>query len=52
MKEVARLHRVPKEIVFYRDPKFTLNFWKGLFKCFGTNLNINTMYHLELDGQT
>jgi hypothetical protein len=35
MKEVARIHGVPKEIVSGRDPKFTSNFWKGLFKGFG-----------------
>jgi hypothetical protein len=34
-----------------RDPKFTSNFWKGLFKGFGTNLNFSTIYHLESDGQ-
>jgi hypothetical protein len=38
MKGVSRLHGVPKEIISYRDPNFTSNFWKGLFKGFGTNL--------------
>jgi len=52
MKEIARLHGVPKEIVFDRDPKFTPNFWKGLFKGFGTNLNFSIAYHPESDGQT
>jgi hypothetical protein len=28
LKEVARLHRIPKTIVSNRDPKFTSNFWK------------------------
>jgi len=34
MKEISRLHGVPKEIVSDRDPKFTSNFWKILFKGF------------------
>jgi hypothetical protein len=51
MKEVSRLHGVPKTIVSDTDPKFTSNFWKGMFKGFGTNLNLSTMYHLELDGK-
>jgi hypothetical protein len=52
LKEVARLHGIPKTIVSDRDPKFTSNFWKGLFKGFGTNLNFSTSYHPESDGQT
>jgi hypothetical protein len=34
MREVTQLHGIPKTIVFNRDPKFTSNFWKGLFKGF------------------
>jgi hypothetical protein len=34
MKKVVRLHGVHKAIVSERDPKFTYNFWKGLFKLF------------------
>jgi hypothetical protein len=50
MKVVARLHIIPKVIVFDRDPKFTLNLWKGLFKGFRMNLNFSTSYHPEYDG--
>jgi hypothetical protein len=50
-KEVTRLHGVPKAIVSDKEHKFTSNFWKGLFKGFGTNLNLDTTYHLELDGK-
>jgi hypothetical protein len=50
LKEVARLHGIPKTIVFDRDPKFTSNFWKGLFKGFRMNLNFSTTYHPESDG--
>ena len=52
MREIDRLHGIPKKIVSDRDPKFTSNFWKGLFNGFGTNLNFSTTYHLESDGQT
>jgi hypothetical protein len=34
LQEIARLHGVPKKIVFDRDSKFTSNFWKGIFKVF------------------
>jgi hypothetical protein len=36
MKEVARLHGIPKKIVSDQEPKFTSKFWRGLFKGFGT----------------
>jgi hypothetical protein len=34
-------------IVSNRDPKFTLNFWKGFFKGFGMNMNFSIDYHPE-----
>jgi hypothetical protein len=52
MKEFVRLHGVPKEIVLDRHPMFTSNFWKGLFKGFGTNLNHSTIYYSESNGKT
>jgi hypothetical protein len=50
MKEVSRLHEIAKTIVSDRDPKFTSNLCKGLFKGFRTNLNFIKAYHLESDG--
>jgi hypothetical protein len=32
MREITRRHGIPKTIVIDIDPKFTSNFWKGLFK--------------------
>ena len=51
MREITRLHDIPKTIMFDRDPKFTSKFWKGLFKGFGMNMNFITAYHPESDGQ-
>jgi hypothetical protein len=52
MKEISRLHGMPKTMVSDRDSKFTSKFWKGLFNGFGTNLNFSIAYHQESDGKT
>jgi hypothetical protein len=52
MRDIARLHGIPKTIVLDRDTKFTSNFWRGLFKGFGTNMNFSTTYHPQSDVQT
>jgi hypothetical protein len=52
MREIARLHGIPKKIMSGRDPNFTSKFWRGLFRGFKTNLNFNTSYHPKFDGQT
>jgi hypothetical protein len=51
MREFYRLQGIPKTIVSDRDPKFTSNFWKGLFNAFGKKLNFSTTYHPESDGK-
>jgi transposase InsO family protein len=52
MREIARLHGTPRKIVSDRHTKFTSNFWRGLFKGFGANLNFSTTYHPQSDGKT
>jgi hypothetical protein len=47
LREITQLHGKPKTIVSNRDPKFTSNFWKGLFKGFGTNIHFSIPYHPE-----
>jgi hypothetical protein len=51
MKEVARLHGIPKKIVSDRDPNFNSKLWKRLFKGFRTSMNFNIAYHPESDGK-
>ena len=52
MKDIFKLHGLPKTIVSDKDVKFTSNFWKGLFPYLGTKLNFNTAYHPQTNGKT
>ena len=52
MKEIFRLHGIPKMIIFDRDPKFTGHFWNSLFKGLDTKLNFSIDYHTQTDGKT
>ena len=46
LKNIFWLHGVPKVIISDRDPKFTGNFWKSLFKGLNTTLNFSTYIQL------
>lgn len=52
MKEIVRLHGVPKSIVSDRDRIFQSQFWKELFKLSGTTLKFSTTYQPQTAGQT
>ena len=52
IKEIFRLHGIPKTIVSDRDKNFTFNFWEGLFDYMGTKLAKSSGYHPQTDGQT
>jgi hypothetical protein len=52
IKEIFRLHGVPKEIVSARDTKFTSNFWKSLMVGLETKLLFSTTYHPQTNGYT
>jgi hypothetical protein len=50
MKEIFRLHGIPKEIISDRDTKFNSTFWKYLFVGFETKFLFSTAYHPQTDG--
>jgi hypothetical protein len=52
IKEVVRLHGVPKSIVSDRDSKLVSNFWTSLHSALGTNLDLSTAFHPQIDGQS
>ncbi|MCO5598126.1 hypothetical protein L7F22_052218 [Adiantum nelumboides] len=50
--QVFKYHGLPTSIVSDRDPRMTINFWKGLFENLGTRLNFSSAYHPQTDGQS
>ena len=52
MREIFRLHGIPKTVISDRDVKFTSTFWKALFTGLGMQVHFSTAYHPQTDGQT
>ncbi|GKB53035.1 putative reverse transcriptase domain-containing protein, partial [Tanacetum coccineum] len=52
LKEVVTRHGIPVSIICDRDPRFASNFWKSLQNALGTNLDMSTSYHPQMDGQS
>ncbi|MCO5573242.1 hypothetical protein L7F22_027011 [Adiantum nelumboides] len=52
VKEIFRLHGLPKRIISDKDAKFTSKFWKALFEALGTQLCFSSAYHPQSVGQT
>ena len=52
LKEIFRLHGIPKAIISDRDVKFIGKFWRSLFSRLEKQLNFSTAYHPQTDGQT
>jgi hypothetical protein len=50
IRDIFRLHGLPKTIVSDRDSRFMSTFWKELFRLVGTALIPSTSYHPQTDG--
>lgn len=48
--KVVRLHGLPASIVSDRDPVFTSNLWRELFRLSGTKLHMSSGFHPQIDG--
>ncbi|GJZ45084.1 putative reverse transcriptase domain-containing protein [Tanacetum coccineum] len=49
-KRVWLPHMVPVSIISDRDGRFASGFWRSLQKALGTDVNMSTAYHPEMDG--
>jgi transposase InsO family protein len=52
LKEVQKLHELPKLIISDRDTKWTSEFWDGPCSLLGINKRMSTLFHPQTDGQT
>jgi len=52
LKEVVRLHGLPKTIISDRGPQFAAVFWKRICEQLGINRRLSTAFHPQTDGQT
>ena len=52
LREIVRLHGVPKTIVSDRDGRFTSRLWKCIQEGLGSRLDFSTAFHPQTDGQS
>lgn len=52
IRNIVKLHGLPRTIVSDRDKTFTSAFWQYLMKLQGTQLCFSTAYHPQSDGQS
>jgi transposase InsO family protein len=48
---IVRLHDIPCSIISDRDPVFTSQFWREIFRLTGVKLQFSSTFHPQLDGK-
>jgi len=52
VKNIIKLHDLPRTMVFDRDKLFKSQFWQHMLKLSGTTLKFSTAYHPQTDDQS
>jgi len=52
LKEVVRLHGLPRTVISYRGPQFAAVFWERLCERLGVDRRLSMAFHPQTDGQT
>jgi len=52
IREIIRLHGIPRPIVLDRDTKFASRFWQGFQTAMGTEVHLSITFHPQTDGQS
>jgi len=52
IREIFRLHGLPRTIISDRGPQFASRFWKHLCSCLSIDPRLSTAFHPQPDGQT
>ena len=48
---VVQIFGLPDEVLHYRDPRFTADFWRHLWDGLGSRAVLSSAYHPQTDGK-
>ena len=51
-ENIVGFFKVPKELVYGRDLRFTIQSWRELWHILGTKTSTNIVFHTQSDGQS
>lgn len=51
VREIVYLHGVPISIILGWGSMFISSFWRAIQKKLGTQVNLSTVFHMQIDGK-